>query len=115
MSNSATRLDVLTLVDVEPDVDDELDVALELARHAVACRAGVSRDPPSARARRRLASEPTLRPRAREAREGALPELQVIPRTKPELVDAFLEAGAEGAVVSLADESAARELAARYR
>jgi hypothetical protein len=43
------------------------------------------------------------------------PELRVIPRTRPELVDAFLEAGAEGAVFSLADESAARELAARYR
>lgn len=43
------------------------------------------------------------------------PELRVVPRTRPELVDAFLEAGAEGAVVTVADELAMRDLVARYR
>jgi alkanesulfonate monooxygenase SsuD/methylene tetrahydromethanopterin reductase-like flavin-dependent oxidoreductase (luciferase family) len=43
------------------------------------------------------------------------PELRVVPRTRPELVDAFLEAGAEGAVVTVEDEAAMRELVARYR
>jgi alkanesulfonate monooxygenase SsuD/methylene tetrahydromethanopterin reductase-like flavin-dependent oxidoreductase (luciferase family) len=42
------------------------------------------------------------------------PELRVIPRTSPETVDAMLEAGAEGAVVSFADEAEMRELARRY-
>jgi probable F420-dependent oxidoreductase len=39
------------------------------------------------------------------------PELRVIPRTVPERVDAMLEAGAEGAVVTFADEAAMREFA----
>ncbi len=43
------------------------------------------------------------------------PQLRVIPRTAPEHVDAMLEAGAEGAVVQFADESAMREFARRYR
>jgi len=43
------------------------------------------------------------------------PELRVIPRTAPENVEAMLEAGAEGAVVSFADETAMREFAQRYR
>jgi alkanesulfonate monooxygenase SsuD/methylene tetrahydromethanopterin reductase-like flavin-dependent oxidoreductase (luciferase family) len=43
------------------------------------------------------------------------PELRVIPRTRPELVDVMLEAGAEGAVVQFPDEAAMRELVARYR
>ena len=43
------------------------------------------------------------------------PELRVIPRTTPELVEAMLEAGAEGAVVTFADEAAMREFAARNR
>ena len=43
------------------------------------------------------------------------PELRVIPRTRPELVDAFLAAGAEGVVVSVADEAALRDLVRRYR
>jgi probable F420-dependent oxidoreductase len=43
------------------------------------------------------------------------PELRIVPRTRPELVDAFLDAGAEGAVVTLPDKQAMRELAARYR
>jgi probable F420-dependent oxidoreductase len=43
------------------------------------------------------------------------PELRVVPRTRPELVDGFLEAGAEGAVVMFPDEKPMRELARRYR
>jgi probable F420-dependent oxidoreductase len=43
------------------------------------------------------------------------PELRVIPRTRPDLVDAHLEAGAEGVVVTLPDEAAMREFARRYR
>jgi probable F420-dependent oxidoreductase len=41
------------------------------------------------------------------------PELRVIPRTRAELVDAMLEAGAEGAVVQFADEAAMRDFARR--
>jgi probable F420-dependent oxidoreductase len=41
------------------------------------------------------------------------PELRVIPRTRPELVDAMLDAGAEGAVVQFADEAALRDFAKR--
>jgi probable F420-dependent oxidoreductase len=40
------------------------------------------------------------------------PELRVIPRTRPELADAMLSAGAEGAVIQFADEAAMREFAA---
>jgi probable F420-dependent oxidoreductase len=40
------------------------------------------------------------------------PELRVIPRTSPDQVDAMLEAGAEGAVVTFADEAAMRDFAA---
>jgi probable F420-dependent oxidoreductase len=43
------------------------------------------------------------------------PELRVVPRTSPENVQAMLEAGAEGAVVSFPDEAGMRELAGRYR
>jgi len=43
------------------------------------------------------------------------PELRVIPRTSPEKVEAMLEAGAEGAVVSIAGEAAMREFAQRMR
>jgi probable F420-dependent oxidoreductase len=43
------------------------------------------------------------------------PELRVVPRTSVENVEAMLEAGAEGAVVSSPDESAMRDLAGRYR
>jgi probable F420-dependent oxidoreductase len=42
------------------------------------------------------------------------PELRVIPRTRPETVEAMLEARAEGAVVTFRDETAMRELAKRY-
>jgi alkanesulfonate monooxygenase SsuD/methylene tetrahydromethanopterin reductase-like flavin-dependent oxidoreductase (luciferase family) len=41
------------------------------------------------------------------------PELRTIPRTSPDRVDAMLDAGAEGAVVSFADEAAMREFAGR--
>jgi probable F420-dependent oxidoreductase len=43
------------------------------------------------------------------------PELHVIPRTSPEKVEPMLEAGAEGAVVSFADEAAMRDFALHYR
>jgi probable F420-dependent oxidoreductase len=43
------------------------------------------------------------------------PELRVIPRTRAELVDAMLEAGAEGAVVQFADEGELRDFARRLR
>ncbi len=39
------------------------------------------------------------------------PELRVIPRTTPDRVEGMLEAGAEGAVVTFADEAAMREFA----
>jgi probable F420-dependent oxidoreductase len=39
------------------------------------------------------------------------PELRVMPRTVPENVDAMLDAGAEGAIVTFADEAAMREFA----
>jgi probable F420-dependent oxidoreductase len=42
------------------------------------------------------------------------PELRIVPRTRPELVDAMLEAGAEGAVVTFPDDRAMREFAARH-
>jgi probable F420-dependent oxidoreductase len=43
------------------------------------------------------------------------PELRVVPRTSPENVEAMLQAGAEGAVVSFADEDAMRDFALHYR
>jgi probable F420-dependent oxidoreductase len=42
------------------------------------------------------------------------PELRVVPRTSPDRVDAILDAGAEGAVVTLPDEAAMRDFAGRY-
>jgi len=42
------------------------------------------------------------------------PKLRVIPRTSPANVQALLDAGAEGAVVSFPDENAMREFAQRY-
>lgn len=44
----------------------------------------------------------------------AHPSLRIVPRTTPEQVEAMLEAGAEGAVVSFADEAELRAFAARY-
>jgi len=43
------------------------------------------------------------------------PELRVIPRTGPEQVEAMLDAGAEGAVVTFPDDAAMRDFARRYR
>jgi len=43
------------------------------------------------------------------------PELRVIPRTTPDKVEAMLEAGAEGAVVTLEDDAAMRSFVDRYR
>jgi probable F420-dependent oxidoreductase len=43
------------------------------------------------------------------------PDLRVVPRTTPENLDAFLDAGAEGAVLNIADESALRDVIGRYR
>jgi probable F420-dependent oxidoreductase len=43
------------------------------------------------------------------------PELRVVPRTSPDKVEAMLDAGAEGAVVSFPDEGAMRDFAGRYR
>ena len=42
-------------------------------------------------------------------------DLRVIPRTTPDKVDAFLEAGAEGAIVIVSGEPELRALARRYR
>jgi probable F420-dependent oxidoreductase len=42
------------------------------------------------------------------------PELHVIPRTRPDRVEEMLAAGAEGAVVTFADEAAMRDFARRY-
>jgi probable F420-dependent oxidoreductase len=41
------------------------------------------------------------------------PDLRVIPRTTPDQVDAFLGAGAEGAIVSFPDEASMRDFARR--
>jgi probable F420-dependent oxidoreductase len=43
------------------------------------------------------------------------PELRVVPRTTVERLEAMLEAGAEGAVITFPDEAAMREVARRYR
>jgi probable F420-dependent oxidoreductase len=43
------------------------------------------------------------------------PELRVVPCSSAENVDAFLDAGAEGAVVSFPDYASLQELARRYR
>jgi probable F420-dependent oxidoreductase len=43
------------------------------------------------------------------------PDLRIVPRTRAELVDAFFEAGAEGAVVTLSDEAAMGHFVRRYR
>ncbi len=42
------------------------------------------------------------------------PELRVIPRTSPDKVEAMLQAGAEGGVISFADEAAMRDFKQRY-
>jgi probable F420-dependent oxidoreductase len=42
------------------------------------------------------------------------PDLRVVPRTSPDKVEAMLDAGAEGAVVTFADEAAMRDFAGRF-
>jgi len=42
------------------------------------------------------------------------PELRIVPRTSPELVEPMIDAGAEGAIVQFADESAMRDFAGRH-
>jgi probable F420-dependent oxidoreductase len=44
----------------------------------------------------------------------AHPDLRVIPRTSPERVEAMLDAGAEGAVVTFADETTMRDFARQH-
>jgi probable F420-dependent oxidoreductase len=46
---------------------------------------------------------------------GEHPELRIVPRTRVELVDELLEAGADGVVVTLSDKAAMREFVRRYR
>ena len=73
------------------------------------------RAPARPRGRRRLAPEPALgRGHVRRVKER-YPELRVVPRTRPQLADGFLEAGAEGVVVTLSDEAAMRDFVRRYR
>jgi probable F420-dependent oxidoreductase len=43
------------------------------------------------------------------------PDLRVVPRTTPERLDAFLEAGAEGGVLTVADVDALSDVVRRYR
>jgi len=43
------------------------------------------------------------------------PGLRIIPRTRPELVDSMLDAGADGVVVTLSDPVAMRSFVERYR
>jgi alkanesulfonate monooxygenase SsuD/methylene tetrahydromethanopterin reductase-like flavin-dependent oxidoreductase (luciferase family) len=43
------------------------------------------------------------------------PELRVVPRATPENLEAFLEAGVEGAVLNLSDEGSMRDVIRRYR
>jgi probable F420-dependent oxidoreductase len=52
--------------------------------------------------------------RVREVRER-YPDLRIVPRTTLENLDALLELGVEGAVLSFTDESSMREVARRYR
>jgi probable F420-dependent oxidoreductase len=42
------------------------------------------------------------------------PDLRVVPRTSPDKVDAMLDAGADGAVVTFADDAVMRDFAAEY-
>jgi probable F420-dependent oxidoreductase len=42
------------------------------------------------------------------------PEIRVVPRTTPDLVDDFLELGADGAIVSFPDEASMTAFAAKY-
>jgi probable F420-dependent oxidoreductase len=44
-----------------------------------------------------------------------IPELRIVPRTTPENLEAFLDAGADGGVLTLSDESTMRDVVRRYR
>jgi len=46
--------------------------------------------------------------------DAIVADLRVVPRTRPDLVEAMLDAGAEGAVVTLPDEAAMGEFARRH-
>jgi alkanesulfonate monooxygenase SsuD/methylene tetrahydromethanopterin reductase-like flavin-dependent oxidoreductase (luciferase family) len=52
--------------------------------------------------------------RVREVKERH-PELRIVPRTSPEQFEAMLDAGADGAVLTLPDAAAVRRFAQRYR
>lgn len=75
--------------------------------------------PPAIRRARELGDvwHPSRRSDAEHVRrvKERYPDLRVMPRTRPELVDSFLEAGAEGVVVTLPDEAAMRGFVRRYR
>jgi probable F420-dependent oxidoreductase len=43
------------------------------------------------------------------------PDLRIVPRTRVELADGLLEAGADGVVVTVSDETAMRDFVRRYR
>jgi hypothetical protein len=73
------------------------------------------RDPAGERARR-----PGHRSRGSDAEhvwrvKERHPELRVVPRTSPDRVEAMLEAGCEGVVVTLPGEAAMREFVRRFR
>lgn len=75
--------------------------------------------PPAIRRARELGDvwHPSRRSDAEHVRvvKERYPDLRVVPRTRPELVDSFLAAGAEGVVVTLPDEVAMRDFVRRYR
>jgi hypothetical protein len=47
--------------------------------------------------------------------KGEHPNLRIVPRTTPERLDAFLESGAEGGVLTVPDVEALPEIVGRYR
>jgi probable F420-dependent oxidoreductase len=47
--------------------------------------------------------------------KGRFPDLRVVPRTTPDKIDAYLDAGAEGVVLTFSDEDEMRDVARRYR
>jgi probable F420-dependent oxidoreductase len=75
--------------------------------------------PPAIRRARELADvwHPSRRSDPEHVRlvKERYPDLRVVPRTTPELADSFLEAGAEGVVVTLPDEAAMVQFVGRYR
>jgi probable F420-dependent oxidoreductase len=55
------------------------------------------------------------RPQEVRAVKEQYPEIRVVPRTMPELIEPMLEAGADGAVLTFEDETEMRDVARRYR